>query len=102
MNKNSLSKTLTDALGEEEDISLTVAIYRHKDLQRYAARGSISSTASHRLTCGTDHLMNREVRAPKRDVPSVPQNKWLCTHDMARIRTQQARLFDGRAPSAQP
>ena len=38
------SKTLTDALGKEEDISLTVVIYRHKDLQRYAAHGSISST----------------------------------------------------------
>ena len=52
MNKDPLSKTLTDALGEEEDISLTVAIYRHKDLQRYAARGSIGSASNHRLTRG--------------------------------------------------
>ena len=52
MNKNPLSKTLTDALGEEEDISLTVAIYRHEDSQRYAARGSIGSASSHRLTRG--------------------------------------------------
>ena len=46
------SKTLTDALGEEEDISETVAIYRHKDSQRYAARGSIGSASSHCLTRG--------------------------------------------------
>ena len=45
-----------NALGEEEDISLTVAIYRHKDSRRYAARGSISSASSHRLTRGTAHF----------------------------------------------
>ena len=81
---------------------MTVVIYRHKDLQRYAARGSISYTESHRLTRGTDHLMNREVRASKGDVPSVPQDNWQCTHDMARIHTRRPRLFDGRAPSAPP
>ena len=87
MNKDPLSKTLTDALGEEEDISLTVAIYRHKDLQRYAARGSISSTASHLLTRGTDHLMNREVRAPKGEILPVPQASWRRNHDTEQIRT---------------
>ena len=46
--------------------------------------------------------MNREVRAPKGDIPSVPQANWQCNHDMARIRPRWSRLFDGCAPSAPP
>ena len=102
MNKNPFSKNPNRCARRRRDISLTVAIYRHKDLQRYAARGSISSTASHRLTRGTDHLMNREVCASKGDVPSVPQDNWQCTHDMARIRTQQARLSEVRVLPIRP
>jgi len=60
------------------------------------------STASHRLTRGTDHLMSREVRAPKGDVSPVPQANWQRNHDMAQIRTQRPRLFVGCAPSAPP
>jgi len=37
---------------DEREISLTVAIYRRKDSQGYAARGSIGSASSHRLTRG--------------------------------------------------
>jgi len=50
--KSCSQKTLTDALEDEGDNSLTVAIYRYRDSQRYAARGSIDSTSSHHLTRG--------------------------------------------------
>jgi len=58
--------------------------------------------ASQQSTRGAVHLMNQEVRAPKGEVSPVPQASWRRNHDMAQIRAQRTRLFDGHAPSASP
>jgi len=39
--------------------------------------------ASQKLTRGAVHLMNREIRAPKRKISPFPQASWRRNHDIA-------------------